>query len=447
MKTNIVVIMLIFGSSLNAIAQNYSQATVISHKGDSLKGEIEVPKGSFWSGTKDMEINFVNLQKGTVLIDSLGVKHRIKPDKFKLVEIEYGNERITMVSMKRNSKMGSFFKKILIPDTFIKQELSGILGLYTYYSVQNNSHYNAVTGGMSYGGPKVVVSQFIKKDGRLHYLRNIGFMKKMTEVLCGCTQVLEKLDNGTYNKKDIYNIIEEYNTSCGNMNPLDATNCTYVSENKIRVSFRPVYGTYSMNSMKNLQNELLDDAASATNVPFSITDNFPGYFGYEISLGMNVKSFEFGLQFASRSTGGRFSYSDYSGRFLIDNYLISKEITVHVGRKISKSDKIELFFGAIGGLAFTDHTLSSTFQLEGEDEFKERYQFSSSNIIVGPNISFRFFPIKYVFIDVNARYDLHLAGKLEYNQSEGNYLKNNDNKEVKAEWNGIRGGLGIGFKF
>lgn len=432
---------------INATAQN-SPATIISYEGDTLRGEIEVPSGSWWKGTTSMEIDYISLQKGTVLIDEKGTEHKIKPDNYKLIVIEYKGDPITMVSMKKIAKMGSLFATAFAPYTFLKKEISGAMNLYTYY-MQNNSGYNPATGGTMNYGSHVVEREFIEKNGELHYIRRLGFKSKMMELCSDKPDLINKIENNTYRKNDLYAIVKEYNTnvSQSDQNNNNKSTTTNISNKSIRISVNPVYGTYNMNAMKKFQDELYENANTSVGVPMALTNDFPGYYGYEVNLALNIEKLELGLMFASRSTGGRISYSDYSGKYNIDNYLKDMEVAVNVGYQALSSDRLELSINGTAGLAFTEHTLSSIFQLEGDSEQNEKYEFSSTNAILGPSLKLRYYPLKFVFVEVIGRYDLHISGKLAYSKNKEVYLEDSNDDLVRANWSGFRAGAGLGFRF
>ncbi|MTI22917.1 hypothetical protein E1176_17930, partial [Fulvivirga sp. RKSG066] len=122
--------------------------------------------------------------------------------------------------------------------------------------------------------------------------------------------------------------------------------------------------------MSNFQKELYMDAISSLDVPFKITDDFPGYIGYELTTKIPQANYSYGVNFAFRSTGGRISYSDYSGKYTIDNKVRAYECMGSIGTNLYKIKKISFDLSGYLGIAYTDYQLSSAFQINDlESEF------------------------------------------------------------------------------
>lgn len=212
-------------------------------------------------------------------------------------------------------------------------------------------------------------------------------------------------------------------------------------------SINAVYGSYQMKSMKDFQEELYNDVVSSINVPFKITDNFPGFIGYEISAEKQLDNKLFvGFKLAMMSTGGRISYADYSGKYSIDNKLQNYEGRGVIGTTVHKSKKLLLNISGHLGISLTNHELSSSLKLFNQTTQDYSYKFSSLNLVLAAGSELRYFVLKKIFINVQARYDVHLSGKLNYKENSNAYLQNNEGNAVKSDWSGVRGGVGIGMK-
>lgn len=215
----------------------------------------------------------------------------------------------------------------------------------------------------------------------------------------------------------------------------------------LKFSIAPVYGSYNTVLLKDFQETLRNRAVIDFQLPIERTDDFPGYFGYELSLAVGLGKFEFGLQGASRSTGGRISYSDYSGQFAIDNYLTNKEVMVSVGIMLEKSDVSEIAAGINAGMAFTDHTWSSRLHLQGGEPLEQLLEFESLNKVLGVNFRYRYYLLSWAYAELIFRYDHHFTGELKWVEDNNAYLLDTVNgKVVQANWSGFRLGLGIGVK-
>lgn len=213
----------------------------------------------------------------------------------------------------------------------------------------------------------------------------------------------------------------------------------------VMVSFHPVYGGYEMKSMKHFQEELFTDAVQM-DLPFKIVDDFPAYIGYELQIGMDNDDLEYGLQFGGRSTGGRVSYSDYSGKYNIDNELRSFEVGTYIGLKAHESAKINFMMTVLFGVSFTNLNLISDFHLTDQEPQIETVDFASKNFLFAPGLKVRWTITKILFADFTARYDIQAPGKLRLSDDKRAHLENKKEEAVRANWSGFRIGIGLGFK-
>lgn len=215
----------------------------------------------------------------------------------------------------------------------------------------------------------------------------------------------------------------------------------------ISLSLNASYGTYNMKSMKGFQNELYNDVSSSIDVPFKITDDFPGFIGYELTAKLPQENFFYGLQLAFRSTGGRIAYADYSGKYKVDNDLVVFEAVGTVGINLYKRD--HLFLNILGhmGAAYTQHELSSIFQLTGFEAESDLYEFYSLNVVLAVGTEAQYFLWENIFFRLNVRYDLHIPGELLLKENTEAFLQNSAGSPVKVNWSGARVGLGVGYRF
>ena len=87
-----------------------------------------------------------------------------------------------------------------------------------------------------------------------------------------------------------------------------------ILKNDVYVSAYVGYGSYSMSSMRKLQNDFI----VASGLPAVANSNFPPYWLYGISISQKYDDSLFGFDFESMSTGARSSIADYSGQFISD---------------------------------------------------------------------------------------------------------------------------------
>lgn len=220
---------------------------------------------------------------------------------------------------------------------------------------------------------------------------------------------------------------------------------TLVAQN-YRIAFNCTYGGYSLTDMKSFQQELYEDARENLELPFDILYDFPAYLGYELHGTLSYEKSEFGIHLASRSTGGRISYGDYSGTYNVDSNLNGLEVAGLIGYKLNQSDASDVGIRANLGVSFNSFDLASNIQLSEQPTNTDNLEFSSINALIGISMYFRVYFFKNVFLDAHLGYDLHIPGNLKLSTNKDYFLTFNDGDEVVMDWSGIRAGLGIGIR-
>lgn len=225
-----------------------------------------------------------------------------------------------------------------------------------------------------------------------------------------------------------------------------ALSTAYTYGQNIGVSIGTSYGSYNMKDFKGFQEDLFADVSSDIDVPFKITDNFPAFFGYELSVNYRDDKWDYGVQAAYRSTGGRISYSDFSGKYNIDNELSTIEFRGSAGYNIYEFKKLEFFLNASSGIAYTRHDLGSVLQLTGQEGLDESFRFSSVNIIIAANAQLLYKVVDPVFLKFSLGYDYHIRGDLVFSENNDAVLTDTQGSEVRANWSGVRVGIGVGLR-
>ncbi len=152
---------------LLASLSGYAQDFAVTHRGDTLNGEIRI-------------LNFGSDRK--IQINSKDKKKTILP--------------ITQV---KNLTIDSeLYRPVKGPQgyAFMKIRKDGYLSLYAF-QLPNQTTFD----GMLIG----------KKDGTFLEVPNLGFKKAMTNFLSECESTATKIENGTLTKKDIEAIIDDFN--------------------------------------------------------------------------------------------------------------------------------------------------------------------------------------------------------------------------------------------
>lgn len=213
---------------------------------------------------------------------------------------------------------------------------------------------------------------------------------------------------------------------------------TITAAAQFNVSYSAGYGTYEMGDMSNMLEQSLSAIRGQMPDGLKITDNFPGYITHNIDLAYRLNRHEFGLKGSYFSTGGKTAYADYSGRYheklLLDAYRVGLMYRFH----FFKLSNIFSLYGELSpGITFS--SLDYDVLLELPDyEVKETDPGADlgdikSGYSILPMIGAQFQPIRHLYFQAAVGYDVEFGAKL------------NKNKNLSAEWSGIRLQLGVGF--
>lgn len=203
------------------------------------------------------------------------------------------------------------------------------------------------------------------------------------------------------------------------------------------------YGVYNLEEIADYQSDLLLDAQQELEVPFTINDNFPNHFGYGVNFGWENQKILAGVELAYRSTGGKFSYSDFSGRLSIETILNSIELRAKIAHKFIGQDNKNFLIFFSPGVSFTQFNFSSSFELYGLSKNQEELNFGASSLIVGVGIDYEFLVVKNIFLGLFVGYDLLLPGDLQKNDL---FLVTDNGDKISINWSGARTGLRLQFR-
>jgi hypothetical protein len=132
------------------------------------------------------------------------------------VKILYGPDKKVQVAQKGKSKTtlhlfqvsyynqaGEIFKPVKGPAgyTFMKLVKSGYLSLYAF-QMENQTTYDGMF--------------LVKKDGQSLEVPNLNFKKMLKGYLSDCPDIVIKIDQGEYPKKDLEKLIDDYNACIEN---------------------------------------------------------------------------------------------------------------------------------------------------------------------------------------------------------------------------------------
>lgn len=209
------------------------------------------------------------------------------------------------------------------------------------------------------------------------------------------------------------------------------------SQNNISAVVELNYNTFSHSNLSDFQQELSSDISE---VNLRVDDDFGANVGYTIG----IKAEELNtLFFASyNSTGGKLSYSDYSGIIRLKQLLKAYTIGGEYQLKLSKDGKKDTFYlGGRGLINFSKLNLDS-FSKIYDTVSEDSIDFNSIDLGIGIRLIYDI-PISVVKLRLNAGYDLILAGDLKFSEDNDYFLEDDDGDAVKTGWSGFRTGIGI----
>ncbi|HMG92833.1 MAG TPA: hypothetical protein VK589_22400 [Chryseolinea sp.] len=195
-------------------------------------------------------------------------------------------------------------------------------------------------------------------------------------------------------------------------------------------------GTYSMNTQKSFQQEFLRQS----DLPLKAVHKFPPYGLFGASFGLKMsKTFSSGVWIEYTSTGGTLHYGDYSGEARMDQLLKSLSVGTFLQLKVNRSEGWPLFATLHGSVVPTNADISTELVI-GNDSAIETIELKAINFGIRPGFMLQR-KIKKIVVMANVGYEFQIAGKLK--TSEGAWLEAGG-ETVKAEWGGLRAGIGLG---
>lgn len=197
------------------------------------------------------------------------------------------------------------------------------------------------------------------------------------------------------------------------------------------------YNTFSHKSLSSFQQLLLNDISE---VQLSVNDDFGANFGYTIGIKVEELNTQF---FASyNGTGGKISYSDYSGVVRITQLLRGYTLGGEYQLKLMEDDSRGMFYlGGRGFTTFNSLELKSYSQIY-DSESTDAEDLSSFDFGLGVRLIYDI-PISVVKLRLNVGYDLVFGGGFRFNDDTESTLFDAQGEAVKTGWSGLRTGIGI----
>ncbi len=211
---------------------------------------------------------------------------------------------------------------------------------------------------------------------------------------------------------------------------------------QVQTYFNMGYGQFKMSDMKAYQNDL----NSAAIVPTKTTSSFPAFWIYDWGATYTTHSNVLtGLSFGLGSTGGRVTYSDYSGTLQADQRIQYLSINANLGY-VWKPRKWIISADLRPGFVITGLELKTIQQTQGSST-PYSAMFGSVNIALQPTVTMtkRW---GHFSLQAYAGYNQTIArGRLVFIDDNKTYLVDNNNQPITADWSGLRAGAGVSVFF
>lgn len=199
------------------------------------------------------------------------------------------------------------------------------------------------------------------------------------------------------------------------------------------------YNTFSHASLNEFQQQFIRNISE---VNLRVNDDFGANIGYSIG----IKAKEINTQFfvSYNSTGGKISYSDFSGVIRITQLLEAYTLGGEYQFNLSKKSRKEMFyFGARGFVNYSKLDLENYSKIY-DAQSSESIDFHSIDLGLGIRFIYDI-PISIVKFRLNIGYDLVLPGDFKFNDNNESTLVDDNGDNVKTGWSGFRSGIGIVF--
>jgi hypothetical protein len=216
----------------------------------------------------------------------------------------------------------------------------------------------------------------------------------------------------------------------------------FISFSQSNVKFFSVisYNNYSMDGLKQQQNELLNGILQQ-NIPAEITESYPAYYGFKIGFLIPLmdeikSSLSIGSSIQHGSTAGRIHYQDYSGQLRIDQLTNYTGIGAVLQFESHYSSNINLGYNLSINYMLSSLSNEIYFQVGNETQ-SETLDFSSSSFGIEPEI-IPSYQLGLLQIGASLSYLIYIPSDLEYDDISDAFLVNENGDRVDINWSGFR---------
>jgi hypothetical protein len=197
------------------------------------------------------------------------------------------------------------------------------------------------------------------------------------------------------------------------------------------------YNTFSHKDLKSLQTEFQEDLSE---VDLRINDDFNANIGY--GIGLKIESLNTQFFGSYTTTGGKISYSDFSGIIRITQLLKSFTLGGEYQYELTdEKDRSRFYIGSRVFFNFTKFDLEN-YSRVNNNVTTDLIEFRSIDIGLGARAIYDI-PISVVKLRINFGYDLVFGGAFKLSSNDELTLQNDEGDPIKPGWSGLRVGLGV----
>jgi hypothetical protein len=207
---------------------------------------------------------------------------------------------------------------------------------------------------------------------------------------------------------------------------------TFSQKGKIFVETN--YNSFFHTSLSDFQQEFKNDLLP---IPIKTVDDFPANIGF--TLGYEITESNTALFLSYNSTGGKLSYSDFSGAVRLEESL--NAITFGGVYYLNLSEKKNLRIGFKAFSMISNLVLDSYSEINGFID-EDNISFQSFDFGIGAQLNYEY-PLSFLILKANIGFDLVFGSKLKFKDNDEAHLIDNSGKDVTTGWSGLRTGLGI----
>lgn len=208
-----------------------------------------------------------------------------------------------------------------------------------------------------------------------------------------------------------------------------------------KIFFEFNYNTFFHGSLKKFQEEFVNDI---TEVDVQVNDNFPANYG--LTIGYKISSINTSIFGSYTNTGGKISYSDFSGIIRLTQPLTGYTLGgIYELELLEAKNSGELILGAKGFATYSTLDIVSFNEINGSGGTET---ISTSSIDLGAGIGLIYeYPISIIKLRASLGFDVVFGGKQLLNEDRDFFIEDNSGSPVRTGWTGARLGIGASIPF